>query len=156
MSMPLHQDELAAGARGLIDANRYLTLATADGDGRPWATPVWYAHQGYTDFFWVSRPDARHSRNLAVRREVGMVIFDSTVPEGEAQAVYVEALAEEVGEAEREEGIAIVSRRSQAHGAGEWRVEDVSAPAPHRLYRARAAQHFVLGAHDQRLAVQPG
>ena len=54
-------------ARGVIDANAYMTLATADGDGRPWASPVWFAHHGYTNSYWVSRPDARHSRNLAIR-----------------------------------------------------------------------------------------
>jgi nitroimidazol reductase NimA-like FMN-containing flavoprotein (pyridoxamine 5'-phosphate oxidase superfamily) len=156
MPMERRQDDLVAVAREIIDANRYMTLATADGDGRPWAAPVWYAHQGYTEFFWVSRPGARHSRNLATRPEVGIVIFDSTVPEGEGQAVYVEALAEEVDGAERGPGIGIVSRRSEAGGAGPWGVEDVTGPAPLRLYRARAEQHFVLGAHDQRIAVQPG
>jgi nitroimidazol reductase NimA-like FMN-containing flavoprotein (pyridoxamine 5'-phosphate oxidase superfamily) len=143
-------------AREIIDANRYMTLATADGDGRPWAAPVWYAHQGYTDLFWVSRPAARHSRNLAVRPEVGIVIFDSTVPEGQGQAVYVEALAAELGGAEREEGIAVISRRSEAHGAARWEVADVTGPAPLRLYRARASAHFVLDDHDQRLAVRFG
>jgi uncharacterized protein YhbP (UPF0306 family) len=153
---PSRQDDLAAVARELIDANRYLTLATADGDGRPWAAPVWYAQEGYTDFFWVSRPEARHSRNLASRPELAIVIFDSTVPVGGAQAVYVEALAEELSGAELERGIVIYSRRSQAHGAGLWRGEDVTAPAPHRLYHARASQHFVLAANDQRVPVQPG
>jgi hypothetical protein len=52
----------------------------------------------------VSRPGARHSRNLAVRPEVGIVIFDSTVPEGEGQAVYVEALAAELDGSERDQG----------------------------------------------------
>jgi nitroimidazol reductase NimA-like FMN-containing flavoprotein (pyridoxamine 5'-phosphate oxidase superfamily) len=145
-----------AVAREIIDANLYLTLATADGDGRPWATPVWYAHDGYTDLFWVSRPDARHSRNLAVRPEVGIVIFDSTVPEGNGQAVYVEALAEELDGVERDEGIAVVSRRSEAQGASEWGVADVTGPAPLRLYRARASAHFVLAADDRRLAVRLG
>jgi nitroimidazol reductase NimA-like FMN-containing flavoprotein (pyridoxamine 5'-phosphate oxidase superfamily) len=145
----------AALAREIMDANQYMTLATADGDGRPWATPVWFAHQGYTDLFWVSRPDARHSRNLAVRPEVGIVIFDSTVPAGSGQAVYVEALAGELEEAGREQGIAIFSRRSEAAGAAPWGVADVSGPAPLRLYRARASAHFVLDGHDQRLAVRP-
>ena len=150
------EHDLAAVAREIIDANRYLTLATADGDGRPWAAPVWYAHEGYTDFLWVSRPEARHSRNLASRPGLAIVIFDSTVPVGGAQAVYVEALAEELSGAERERGIAIYSRRSQAHGAGEWRGADVIAPAPHRLYRARASEHFVLQANDRRTLVQLG
>jgi hypothetical protein len=146
----------AALAREIIDANQYMTLATADGDGRPWATPVWFAHQGYTDLFWVSRPDARHSRNLAVRPEVGIVIFDSTVPAGSGQAVYVEALATELEEAGPEQGIAVFSRRSEEQGAGRWSLADVSGPAPFRLYRARASAHFVLTGNDQRLAVRLG
>jgi nitroimidazol reductase NimA-like FMN-containing flavoprotein (pyridoxamine 5'-phosphate oxidase superfamily) len=146
----------AAVAREIIDANRYMTLATADGGGRPWASPVWYAHQGYTELYWVSRPDARHSRNLAVRPEVGIVIFDSTVPEGDGQAVYVEALAEELDGAERDQGIAIFSRRSEAGGATPWDVGDVSGSAPFRLYRARASAHFVLAADDRRLTVRLG
>jgi pyridoxine/pyridoxamine 5'-phosphate oxidase len=148
--------DLVAIAREILDTNRYMTLATADGDGRPWASPVWYAHQGYTDLLWVSRPGARHSRNLAVRPELAIVIFDSTVPEGSGQAVYVEALAEEVGEGGREEGIAIFSRRSEAGEGDRWAVADVTGPAPFRLYRAGASAHFILDAHDQRLAVRPG
>jgi hypothetical protein len=36
-----HSDQdLADLGRGIIDASRYMTLATADGDGRPWAAPV--------------------------------------------------------------------------------------------------------------------
>jgi len=28
----------------MIDANLYLVLATADGTGRPWRSPVYFAH----------------------------------------------------------------------------------------------------------------
>jgi nitroimidazol reductase NimA-like FMN-containing flavoprotein (pyridoxamine 5'-phosphate oxidase superfamily) len=150
------EQDLAVLAREIVDSNRYMTLATADGDGRPWAAPVWYAHEGYTDFLWVSRPEARHSRNLASRPKLAIVIFDSTVPVGGAQAVYIEGLAEELSGAERERGIAIYSHKSEAHGAGEWRGADVIAPAPHRLYRARASEHFVLEANDRRILVQLG
>jgi uncharacterized protein YhbP (UPF0306 family) len=146
----------ATVAREIVDANLYMTLATADGDGRPWAAPVWYAHQGYTDLFWVSRPEARHSRNLAVRPEVAIVIFDSTVPAGSGQAVYMEALAGELDGDDRDEGIAIISRRSEARGAGGWSVADVTGPAALRLYRARASAHFVLGVNDERLVVRLG
>jgi predicted pyridoxine 5'-phosphate oxidase superfamily flavin-nucleotide-binding protein len=46
---------LAATARHVIDASQYLVLATVDEHGVPWASPVWYAHEGYREFFWVSR-----------------------------------------------------------------------------------------------------
>jgi hypothetical protein len=39
---------------------------------------------------WVSRADARHSRNIAARATVSAVIFDSAAPEADAQGVYLE------------------------------------------------------------------
>jgi nitroimidazol reductase NimA-like FMN-containing flavoprotein (pyridoxamine 5'-phosphate oxidase superfamily) len=55
--------------RELISANRYMVLATADATGRPWISPVWFAPDD-GGFLWVSRPDSRHSRNLAERPEL--------------------------------------------------------------------------------------
>lgn len=71
-----------------MDSNAYMTLATADEAGRPWASPVWYAPEGYEEVFWVSSPEARHSRNIAARPGVAVVIFDSTAPVGTGQAVF--------------------------------------------------------------------
>ena len=53
-------------ARTIIDSNLYVTLGTADENGRPWVSPVWYASAGYAEFYWVSSPEARHSRNLEI------------------------------------------------------------------------------------------
>ena len=33
-------------ARAIVEANRFMTLATADADGVPWASPVWFAPDG--------------------------------------------------------------------------------------------------------------
>ena len=86
-------EEPAALARRLVDSSSYLTLGTADADGRPWVSPVWYAPASYKELLWVSSPDARHSRHLAARPEAGIVIFDSRAALGEAQAVYMTAVA---------------------------------------------------------------
>jgi hypothetical protein len=32
--------ELVAAARGIVETNLYMTLATADAEGAPWASPV--------------------------------------------------------------------------------------------------------------------
>ena len=69
-------DELRAIARSIIAANQFMTLATAAGNGKPWASPVWYAPLEHRQFYWVSSPDAQHSRNLAVRPELAFVVFD--------------------------------------------------------------------------------
>ncbi len=142
-------------ARRLVASNSYLTLATADADGRPWASPVWFAPGGDRDFLWVSDPEARHSRNIAARPEVAIVIFDSTVPVGGAEALYCDAVAEQVSGPSLEKGIAAFSRHSEAGGAPAWGVADVSQSARLRLYRATVTSSSVLGPGDRRLPLSP-
>ncbi|MGH2680192.1 MAG: pyridoxamine 5'-phosphate oxidase family protein [Actinomycetota bacterium] len=143
-------DDLGAVARSIIDSNRFMTLATADADGVPWASPVWYAPVEYREFLWVSKPEARHSRNLATRPELAIVIFDSHEPGG-WKALYMTAVAEEL--ADVDEGIQIFSRHGEAQGLRAWTRADVLSPARHRLYRATVSEHFVLDPHDQRRSV---
>jgi hypothetical protein len=89
-------DDLASIALVIIDASLYMVLGTADEDGRPWASPVYYAPAASREFFWVSRPEARHSRNLEVRPQLGIVIFDSSVAIGTGPGVFMSAVAEQL------------------------------------------------------------
>jgi hypothetical protein len=148
-----NQSDPGTVARDIIDTNLYMTVGTADGAGRPWVSPVYYAPAGYREFFWVSSPDAKHSRNLTTRPEVSIVIFDSQVPAGTGQGVYMSAVAKELSDGDLVPGIELFSSRSQAHGVGPWEPEDVLPPARHRLYRATASEHFVLGPKDERTPV---
>jgi uncharacterized protein YhbP (UPF0306 family) len=129
-----------------------MVLATADEAGQPWVSPVYYAPADYREFFWVSSPDSRHSRNLEGRGQVAIVIFDSSVPIGTGQGVYMSAVAREVGGGERSAGIEMFSRRSLAHGGHAWTLQDVESPARLRLYRATAVEQF-LGVNDRRVRV---
>ena len=142
-------------ARAIVDANSYMTLATADADGAPWASPVWFAHDQYETFFWMSQPGARHSRNIAARREIAIVIFDSTVPPHRRNAVYVEGTAAIVPNAELAAAVAVYAARSVARGLETLAGHEVSGDAPWRLYRALASAVYVLeDEHDCRVAVQ--
>ena len=144
--------------RDIIGASRYLVLATADATGRPWSSPVYFAHIGCTEFFWVSSPEAAHSVNIALRPEVGIAVFDSQVAIGAGQGVYISAAAALLeGGAETARGIEAFSRRSVAHGGREWASEDVRPGAGLRLYRAIADSHWILakdGRPDHRIPVQ--
>ena len=132
-------------ARGIIESNRYMVLGTADEDGVPWVTPVWFAQSDHRRFIWVSSPERMHSPNVRARPEVSIVIFDSRVAVGSARAVYMSARAEELFGAELERDVAFFDTASQAQGlTRRWASEDVLAPAPYRLYRATVSQHWVL------------
>ena len=148
-------EDPAVAARAVIDANTYMTLGTADEDGRPWVSPVWFAHAGYREFFWVSSPQVRHSRNLAARPELAIVIYDSQVPESSAEAVYISATAEQLADEELERGIEVFARKSEADGLRPWSRADVEGSAKHRLYRAVASEHYSLNDRDERVPVDP-
>lgn len=139
------QEDLGAIARAIIDANLYMVLGTADDSGRPWVSPVYYAAAGYTEFFWVSSPEATHSRNIAARPQVSIVVFDSQVPIGTGQGVHMSAVAAELEGDDLDRGIDVFSRRSEEQGGQrESKAEDVRPPAPYRLSRATASEHSVL------------
>jgi len=151
-------EDLDEVARAIIDGNRYMVLGTADASGQPWVSPVYYAPSGYAELYWVSSPEAKHSRNLAARPELSIVIFDSQAPVGEGQGVYMSAVAEELVGVEAERGIETFSRVSVSHGAKPWRLEDVREPAALRLYLARVSEHWVLDPErrpDRRTRVRP-
>lgn len=149
-----HEADPAAVARAIVDEIAYMTIASAGDDGRPWASPVWFAHAGYAEFVWVSRPDTRHSRNLAARPEVAIVIFDSRTPVGTGRAVYLEASAGEVvaDEAEADRLMAVFSDRSLGQGGQAWSRDDATGDTELRLYRAGVSRAF-LGVNDRRTEV---
>lgn len=144
-----------AVARAVFAGNRYMTLGTADEHGHPWVSPVWFAREGYDELFWVSSPHTRHSRNIAVRPQVSIVVFDSQVPVGSAAAVYMQATAQECSGPDLERGMEVFAREDAAQGLAPWTLADVTAPAKHRLYRATVTEHWVLGPGDERVPVQP-
>ena len=144
------EQDLGTIARSIVDSNRFMALATADTSGLPWASPVWYAPRGYRELFWASSPEARHSRNLAQRPELAIVIFDSHEP-GTWKAVYMSGVAEHV--ADVDEGMEVFTRRSVEQGLPVWTRDHVLPPAKHRLYSATVLEHFVLDDHDERLPV---
>lgn len=144
--------ELDTTAAAIAAAGRYLTLGTADAAGRPWVSPVWYAHTDAREFVWVSDPGARHSRNIAERPEISLVIFDSGVELGTGSGVYATARAELIEGEELERGIARFSAQSLAQGGVAWSAADVRPPERLRIYRAVAVERY-LGLHDQRHAL---
>ncbi|MFE7165995.1 pyridoxamine 5'-phosphate oxidase family protein [Streptomyces sp. NPDC057616] len=146
--------------RGIVDAGLYMVLATADADGRPWSSPVYFAHVDCREFVWVSSPGARHSRNIAVRPEVGIAVFDSSAPIGTGQGAYMSAVAGAVEETDAaERALEVFSRRSLRHGGRAWTLDDVRGDSGIRLYRAVAEEHSILakdGTPDHRITVELG
>ena len=140
----MNQQDLGAVVRKIINANMYMVLGTADASGETCVSPVYYASAGFTEFYWVSSPEVRHSRNIAVRSRISIVIFNSQAVIGTGQGVYMSATAEQLTGSDLDRGIELFSHTSLGHGGHEWKREDVQAPALYRLYRATALEHWIL------------
>ena len=139
-----HEQDLGAIARAIIDANLYMALGTADDDGRPWVSPVYYAAKGYTEFYWMSSPEVTHSQNLVRRPQVSIVVFNSQVPAGTGQAVYMSATAEELsGDDDLVRGLEAYPGPPE-RGGRTMTPEQLRPPATYRLYRATVSQHSIL------------
>jgi uncharacterized pyridoxamine 5'-phosphate oxidase family protein len=156
-------DVLRAMARRVIDDNRYLVLGTVEPDGSPRLSPVYFVPSRYRDFYWVSSPDAQHSRNLRERPEVQIVVFDSSTLPGQSEAAYIAATARAVPDGELAE---VLGEAFDPDGRGgrAFSVEELSGDGDLRLYVATGTSYdvHVRGGHpthgtgiDRRMATDP-
>jgi nitroimidazol reductase NimA-like FMN-containing flavoprotein (pyridoxamine 5'-phosphate oxidase superfamily) len=139
------EPDLATTARAIIDANRYLTIATVDEHSSPWASPVFFATDDAVDFYWVSSPHTRHSQALAGHPEVSLLIFDSTAAPLTGDALVMTATATQI---DSDDTMQLTRALSVYPGPAErggrpFSAEQVSGDAQYRLYRARALEWFV-------------
>lgn len=126
----------------VLAANRYLVLGTADQDGQPWVTPVFFAPLDPNRVCWVSSPDSRHSRNIAHRAEVAITVFDSTVEVGRAEAAYFDADAAQATLDETDTTLqALNSRLPQDKRLSH---DDLQPRGPLVVYRADLRHRYVL------------
>ena len=146
-----------AQARDLLDATTYVVLGTADGDGNPGTTPVWFANDGLDRIYWASWPGSRHSLLIEQRPEVALTVFDSSVAPYQAAAFYATAYARHCPEAQLDEGLEVFNRRAVSQGISTFTRERVSGQARLRLYVAAFTERWVLDQDadvDQRIVVQ--
>ena len=126
----------------VLAANRYLVLGTADEDGQPWVTPVFFAPLDPNRVCWVSSPNSRHSRNIARRAEIAITVFDSTVDVGRAEAAYFDADAAQATLDETDTTLqALNSRLPQDKQLSH---DDLQPRGPLVVYRADLRHHYVL------------
>ncbi|WP_052663641.1 pyridoxamine 5'-phosphate oxidase family protein [Psychromicrobium lacuslunae] len=126
----------------LLATNLYLVIATTGEDGAPWVTPVFFAAVGIERVYWVSSPDARHSRNITGNPAVAITAFDSSVEIGRAEAAYADGEAVRAPADEIISGLRILNARVPP--AKQLSVKDLVPDGPLCLYRAELKRRHIL------------
>ena len=83
-------------AAEILKQIQYATLATVTPEGLPWNSPVAHTLGEDLNIYWFSDKEGQHSKNVRANGEVFIVIYDSTVPEGDGEGVYIQAKAFEL------------------------------------------------------------
>ena len=123
-------------AKEIIQNIRYITIATADKSGMPWNSPVYSAFDENYNFYWASDQNGQHSKNIAENENVFLVIYDSTVPEGTGEGVYLKAKAHALtDEKEIQNGLAILSKRV-GKNPNKHEASEFLGDYPRRVYKA--------------------
>ena len=135
-----------AKARKIIEKILYITIATASKDGRPWNSPVYSAYDDNYNFYWASWKENQHSKNIRANNNVFLVIYDSTVPEGTGEGVYIQAKAYELSdEKEIKHALSYLDGRVNKKKDPKTRVAEFQGDKPRRLYKALPEKVWVNG-----------
>lgn len=131
-----------SGVHDLLLDHRYLVLGTADRNGQPWVSPVFFALLDADRVCWVSSPDSRHSRNIASRPALAITVFDSTVEVGQAEAAYFDADATRLHADETDS--ALQALNSRLPPAKQLSRDDLQPVGPMVVYQATLQHRYVL------------
>lgn len=130
-------------AKEIIFKIAYITIASVSEDNQPWNTPVFTAYDQNYNFYWGSYRNSQHSKNIRARKEVFLVMYDSTVSPGSGEGVYIKAVAEELEDPQ--EIVFALKLLRDRHIVPYWRIEQVQGGAPIRLYKATPEKFWMNG-----------
>jgi hypothetical protein len=118
-------------AAEILKQIQYATLATVTPDGKPWNSPVKHEIDTNLNIYWFSDKENQHSKNVRDNGQVFIVIYDSTVPEGDGEGVYFQAIVTELTDPEE-----ISYARRIKKGEGNDSPNEFMGEAIRRVYKA--------------------
>lgn len=130
-------------AKKIIKDVIYLTLATCDKNRNPWCTPVYTACNDNYEFFWASGFETRHSVNIRENPKIGAALYDSSLPEGEGEALYMDGIAAELLPETWQDGLNLLRGRSNFPDKY-FPYDDYQRLGPVRIYKFTPRSFYVL------------
>lgn len=144
-------------AKKIVDSNKYMVLATADTEGKPWSATVAFAYDKDYNFYFISAVDSRHAENISKNPRVSFVIFDSTQDIGDSEGIQAEGRASVVERGDVEKVIGIYVKRlfpkSDMAPSEMYRPEYYSGASEFRFFRIKATGVNITGTEDRRTEV---
>ncbi|WP_461534908.1 pyridoxamine 5'-phosphate oxidase family protein [Spongorhabdus nitratireducens] len=126
----------------LLETNHYCVLATANSEGEPWNTPLFYAFDHNWQLYWISSTDCHHSRLLAENPKASAVIYEPPGVSHETSALYLSGTAAICEGAEIEQALEFYLQRT---GLGISRnADDYQGDSPCRFWKLSPEKAWTL------------
>jgi len=126
-------------ARKILKTNIYMTLATADAKGEPWASPVFYCKDNKNNLYFISPPSSKHMKNIEGNNRVSFAIFDSRQPQGDLNGI------QGYGEVNKLTGNNLVKGLKYYNTTFiKITAENLQNDAPYRLYKLAPRKMYVV------------
>lgn len=126
--------DLSKRAKEIIEKIDYITIASVTPEGMPWNSPVYSAFDDDYNFYWGTHIDSQKAKNIQNNENVFLVIYDSTVPPGTGEGVYVQAKSRQLSEPDEiQHAYETLRNRRPTHF---WEPEAFSEEGPIRLFIA--------------------
>lgn len=136
-------------AKGIIDNNKYMVLATSGKDGKPWACPVFFARDSDYNLYFMSATDSLHIRNIRENNSVAVAIYDSNAEVGSSDEVQATGSVAELDKAELKKAITVYSKKlypkSPMQPTERYRPEDYSGASEFKFFRIKVGKIYTTG-----------
>ncbi len=133
-------------AKQILEDNIYCVVASSTKDGKPWISPVFYGYDEDYNIYWISDKDAKHSDIIRNNPQVSIAIFNSQLPEGKADCVYIQAIVEEINDSdEAEKAVKIRDSRAKVEEFKVKNINEVVGDGQWRVYKAIPVNVSKLG-----------
>lgn len=137
-------------ARKILEENIYCVIASSSKNGEPWISPVFYGYDEDYNIYWISDKDSKHSDLIRSNPQVSIAIFNSQLPEGKADCVYLQANVEEINNSEEaEKAYRIRDKRAKVEEFKVKSVKEVTGDGQWRVYKATPYNVSKLGKGEQ-------
>lgn len=136
----MQEDQAAEILKTII----YATVATTSTDSKPHNSPLRFVYDENVNIYWFSDKESQHSKNIRENNAAYIVIYDSTVPEGQGKGVYIEATVQELSDP------AEISKACRIKmGAGNDSPDLFMGDAVRRVYKATPLKIWTNGVEVQ-------
>lgn len=128
--------------KNYLKRTRMLQIATSV-NGRPWCCTVYFAHDKDFNFYWISKPSTRHSKEIVKNPNVaGTIVYDQQpYPKKGVRGLQFEGKAKLLSGREEEKASKFYIKQLNRE---ESLLEDIrSGKNSHKFYRTKPSK-FVL------------